>query len=134
MENDSTKVSVTLGYTLNLGNFQSLRLDLGVVDNKGFIVQHGGKDGYIIYRNGFYLFQPLELIDLSVPIALRVARLPVKRDMYVPSATVAVAAAEATEATEAKETIIGLDAEHICSSLSAIAASDSSAKPLASFQ
>ena len=34
MENDSTKVSVTLGYTLNLGNFQSLRLDLGVVDSK----------------------------------------------------------------------------------------------------
>ncbi len=34
MENDSTKVNVTLGYTLNLGNFQSLRLDLGVVDNK----------------------------------------------------------------------------------------------------
>jgi len=33
MENDSTKVNVTLGYTLNLGNFQSLRLDLGVVDN-----------------------------------------------------------------------------------------------------
>lgn len=32
MENDSTKVSVTLGYTLNLGNFQSLRLDLGVVE------------------------------------------------------------------------------------------------------
>jgi hypothetical protein len=24
----------TLGYTLNLGNFQSLRLDLGVVDNR----------------------------------------------------------------------------------------------------
>jgi hypothetical protein len=34
MENDSTKVSVTLGYTLNLGNFQSLRLDLGVIDSK----------------------------------------------------------------------------------------------------
>jgi hypothetical protein len=34
MENDSTKISVTLGYTLNLGNFQSLRLDLGVVDSK----------------------------------------------------------------------------------------------------
>ena len=32
--NDTTKVSVTLGYTLNLGNFQSLRLDLGVIDNK----------------------------------------------------------------------------------------------------
>ena len=34
MENDETKVSVTLGYTLNLGNFQSLRLDLGVVDSR----------------------------------------------------------------------------------------------------
>jgi hypothetical protein len=33
MENESTKVNVTLGYTLNLGNFQSLRLDLGVIDN-----------------------------------------------------------------------------------------------------
>ena len=34
MENDNTKVSVTLGYTLNLGNFQSLRLELGIVDSK----------------------------------------------------------------------------------------------------
>jgi hypothetical protein len=34
MENENTKVSITLGYTLNLGNFQSLRLDLGVVDSK----------------------------------------------------------------------------------------------------
>ena len=34
MENDSTKVNVTLGYTLNLGNVQSLRLDLGIVDGK----------------------------------------------------------------------------------------------------
>lgn len=30
---EKTKVSATLGYTLNLGNFQSLRVDLGVVDN-----------------------------------------------------------------------------------------------------
>ena len=35
-ENDNTKVSITLGYTLNLGNFQSLRLDLGVVDSKKY--------------------------------------------------------------------------------------------------
>ena len=34
MNNDETKVSVTLGYTLNLGNFQSLRIDLSVTDNK----------------------------------------------------------------------------------------------------
>ena len=31
---EDTKVSVTLGYTYNLGNFQSLRLDLGVIDSK----------------------------------------------------------------------------------------------------
>lgn len=31
---EDTKVNVTLGYTINLGNFQSLRLDLGVTDSK----------------------------------------------------------------------------------------------------
>lgn len=34
MEHNDTKVTVTLGYTLNLGNFQSLRLDLGVEDSR----------------------------------------------------------------------------------------------------
>lgn len=34
MENENTKVNVALGYTLNLGNFQSLRIDLGVVDSR----------------------------------------------------------------------------------------------------
>ena len=34
VENENTKINVTLGYTLNLGNFQSLRLDLGIVDSK----------------------------------------------------------------------------------------------------
>jgi hypothetical protein len=33
MENENTKVSVALGYTLNLGNFQSLRFDFSVTDN-----------------------------------------------------------------------------------------------------
>jgi hypothetical protein len=31
---DETKVNVALGYTLNLGNFQSLRIDIGVQDSK----------------------------------------------------------------------------------------------------
>ena len=34
MNNEETKVIVGLGYTLNLGNFQSLRIDLSVTDNK----------------------------------------------------------------------------------------------------
>jgi hypothetical protein len=31
---EETKVNVALGYTLNLGNFQSLRIDIGVQDSK----------------------------------------------------------------------------------------------------
>ena len=34
MEKSSAKVSVALGYTLNLGNFQSLRIDLGIEDSE----------------------------------------------------------------------------------------------------
>jgi hypothetical protein len=34
MSNEETKVTVGLGYTLNLGNFQSLRIDISVTDNK----------------------------------------------------------------------------------------------------
>ncbi len=33
MKNNETKVEVTLGYTLNLGNFQSLRVDIGIEDS-----------------------------------------------------------------------------------------------------
>jgi len=33
MENNQTKVTISLGYTLNLGNFQSLRIDVGVEDS-----------------------------------------------------------------------------------------------------
>lgn len=32
MENSQTKVNVTLGYTMNVGNFQSLRIDIGIED------------------------------------------------------------------------------------------------------
>jgi hypothetical protein len=31
---DETKIKVSLGYTLNLGNFQSLRIDIGIEDSK----------------------------------------------------------------------------------------------------
>ena len=34
MQNEDTRVGVTLGYTVNLGNFQSLRVDLTVNDSK----------------------------------------------------------------------------------------------------
>lgn len=34
MSNEDTKVKVGLGYTLNLGNFQSLRIDIEIADSK----------------------------------------------------------------------------------------------------
>lgn len=34
MNNEETKVTVSLGYTLNLGNFQSLRIDIGIEDSR----------------------------------------------------------------------------------------------------
>jgi hypothetical protein len=34
MNNEDTKVRVALGHTLNLGNFQSLRIDVEVQDSK----------------------------------------------------------------------------------------------------
>jgi hypothetical protein len=43
MENSQTKVTVSLGYTMNVGNFQSLRIDIGVEDQlrDGEHVQEG---------------------------------------------------------------------------------------------
>lgn len=43
MENSNTKVNVTLGYTMNVGNFQSLRIDIGIEDQvrDGENVQEG---------------------------------------------------------------------------------------------
>lgn len=34
MKNEDTKVTVALGYTLNVGNFQSLRIDIGIEDSR----------------------------------------------------------------------------------------------------
>ncbi len=34
MENEQTRIKVALGYTLNLGNFQSLRIDLGIDEDR----------------------------------------------------------------------------------------------------
>jgi hypothetical protein len=53
-----------------------------IVENKTFRVNVKGRSGYIVYRNGYYLFQPLDLIDIRVPLPLRVSSLPVKRDYY----------------------------------------------------
>jgi len=47
------------------------------------------QDGRVIYKNGFYLFQPDKIKDTSIPIAIRVAAIPISRDHYAPKAIVA---------------------------------------------
>ena len=56
----------------------------GVVDNRSFRLKSNNQEGYIIKRNGFYLFQPILLADVRIPLALRVARVPVGRDEFTP--------------------------------------------------
>ncbi len=55
-----------------------------IIGNKAFTVKHNGRDGYIIYKNGYYLFQPMNFIDINVPLSLRIASYPVKVERYEP--------------------------------------------------
>ena len=56
-----------------------------IVNNRTFHVQVGPHQGYIIYKNGLFLFQPDAYKDTSIPLALRIAEWPVKRDEYEPA-------------------------------------------------
>lgn len=44
------------------------------------------EDGRILYKNGFYVFQPDKIKDTRIPIAIRVASIPILRDHYEPKA------------------------------------------------
>lgn len=44
------------------------------------------QDGHVVYKNGYYLFQPEKIKDMSIPIAIRVATIPIARDHYEPRA------------------------------------------------
>jgi len=44
----------------------------------------GEREGRLLHRNGFYVFQPDRIKDTRIPIAIRVARIPILRDEYVP--------------------------------------------------
>jgi hypothetical protein len=53
-----------------------------IVGNQSFRIKVGKREGYIEYRNGFYLFQPYGIIDTQIPLALRIQDYPVKRDFF----------------------------------------------------
>jgi len=64
--------------------------------------------GHIIKRGAYYLFQPDSLKDESIPIALRLAHVPVPRDTFAPKAIERVEDVEEVETvdtTQAAKTI-----------------------------
>lgn len=90
-----------------------------IINNKSFRIRVNSREGYIVYRNGFYLFQPIYLADVRIPLAIRVASVPVRRDAFIPekmlfgpapaatlkARTAVPPAAAADEATDALATI-----------------------------
>jgi len=55
-----------------------------IVGNHSFRIKIGKKEGYIEFRNGYYLFQPYGLLDTNLPLSLRIQDYPVKRDSFEP--------------------------------------------------
>jgi hypothetical protein len=55
-----------------------------IVGNKNFQVSHDNTNGYIRYCNGYYIFQPNVYVDLTIPLSIRVAKFPIKRDIFTP--------------------------------------------------
>ena len=72
-----------------------------IIRNKSLHLELFGKQGHIIYKNGYFLFQPDQLRDEIIPLALRVAPFPPKRDAYAPVADEAIEIA--VEGDEAEE-------------------------------
>lgn len=79
-----------------------------VVDNKEFKVQYQGKDGYIHYCNTYYIFQPFAFQDTSIPLAIRMAHFPVKRDSFTPVKIEPVVVEEPEIVSEPTVSVVGV--------------------------
>jgi len=55
-----------------------------IINNRNFHVQYGTQTGYILFKNNYFLFQPDVYRDTTIPMALRIADFPIKRDSYEP--------------------------------------------------
>jgi hypothetical protein len=53
-----------------------------IVNNRNFLFGTPDHQGYITFRNEYYLFQPIRIPDLRIPMAIRAAEYPIKRDSY----------------------------------------------------
>ena len=55
-----------------------------IIEQGTFKIHTARGDGKIVYRNGYYVFQPDAIVDERIPIALRLANFPTPRDRYDP--------------------------------------------------
>jgi len=74
-----------------------------------------GLTGYVLYRNGYFVFQPFAYADIHIPLSVRSAKIPVRRDEFTPASVeeavvapikqvgVIAEAEEEAEETEARE-------------------------------
>lgn len=53
-----------------------------IVNNRNFLFGTPNHQGYITFRNEFYMFQPIRIQDTRIPMSIRAAEYPVKRDSY----------------------------------------------------
>jgi len=102
-----------------------------IADNQAFRLHINKQEGYIIKRNGLYLFQPILLADVRIPLALRVADVPVGKDEYNPGEIkyVPTMEEEVTQATSATgpSTLSGVVAQPTATVTTAAATSRTSA-------
>jgi len=68
----------------DIPRFAVVQLLKEVINNKSFQIRRNNMMGYIRYCNGYYVFQPAVYTDLTIPLAVRIAKFPVRRDEYLP--------------------------------------------------
>jgi hypothetical protein len=55
-----------------------------IILDPDFILHSSHGDGRIVFRNGIYLFQPLRMRRTNIPLAVRLATIPIPKDRYEP--------------------------------------------------
>jgi hypothetical protein len=83
---------------------QDIKINIlsSIINNKSFQVFYNGKPGYVRYCNNYFVFQPYVYFDVTIPLSIRSARFPIKRDTYIPT-KIELAKVAAEEVSESKE-------------------------------
>jgi len=74
-----------------------------IVNQGDFKIKSSLGEGRIIYKNGYYVFQPDLIQDTSIPIAIRTAHIPIPRDNYKPVEIEPIVQKEAVDVGEDSE-------------------------------